>query len=378
MPRLPLLAVLGAALVAATGAAQDSHTRPGVLLRSCTPCHHSHGVPGSPLLRQTGDDMCLTCHGPGASTDSGRSRLGIGAGARPADVASELTKASVHSGARCLECHSVHGATARVVGLDTDISMMASKPSPKRGWDREADLCLSCHGSRGVYGGDPHDLAARLSPSNPSYHPILAPGPATDVPSLVAPLTTTSTIDCTDCHTNDDPTGPRGPHGSSVRGLLGGGYNRDDGQAEAPTAYSLCYSCHQRGVVLGQDAFTAHREHVVEERTPCSLCHDPHGTTSARALIRFNEPTAIVGVTASSSGRLEYLSDAPGSGLCYLTCHGKDHDPLGYGSVPAEVIELGKGTRSPRTRLRSGAAPAPGAPPPRLIEPRRPPIPPGR
>ena len=41
---------------------------------------------------------------------------------------------------------------------------------------------------------------------------------------------------------------------------------------------------------------------------------------------------ASPGVTASSSGILSYESMGSGSGACFLTCHGVDHDPLGYGA----------------------------------------------
>jgi hypothetical protein len=35
-------------------------------------------------------------------------------------------------------------------------------------------------------------------------------------------------------------------------------------------------------------------------------------------------------VTPSSSNRLEYNSLGAGRGECYLTCHGKDHNPEQY------------------------------------------------
>jgi hypothetical protein len=140
-------------------------------------------------------------------------------------------------------------------------------------------------------------------------------------------------INCSDCHTSNDDRGARGPHGSVVPGLLGNGYSNQDGQPESPSSYALCYQCHDRDVVLDADGFPYHRMHVVDLRTTCALCHDPHGATAARALIRFNEPTSITGVLASGSGRLEYVSDSTGSGACYLKCHGVDHDPLGYGPM---------------------------------------------
>jgi predicted CXXCH cytochrome family protein len=114
--------------------------------------------------------------------------------------------------------------------------------------------------------------------------------------------------------------------------MLGASMNTQEGQPESETAYALCYACHDRQIVLEQDAFPLHKEHVVGERIPCRSCHDPHGATSALALIRFNEPTVLTGVTASLSGSLSYESMGSGSGACFLTCHGVNHDPLGYGA----------------------------------------------
>jgi len=214
-------------------------------------------------------------------------------------------------------------------GVD-GLNLGRQKPSTKRGYTFEAELCLACHGSRAVSAVDPHDIGLLFDPTNPSYHPVLAPS-AEDVPSLLPPLTSNSMINCTDCHTNDDPGSTRGPHGSRVPGLLGAEYTLQEGQPESPATYGLCYACHDRNVVLESDPFPLHDEHVVTERIPCVLCHDAHGATAARALIRFNEPTSITGVLPSSSGRLEFQSESAGMGVCYLTCHGIDHDPLGYG-----------------------------------------------
>ncbi|MEJ2582877.1 MAG: cytochrome c3 family protein, partial [Acidobacteriota bacterium] len=206
-----------------------------------------------------------------------------------------------------------------------------------------------------------------------SYHPVLATGPARDVPSLRSPLSPNSRINCTDCHTNDDPAGPRGPHGSRLDFGLGAAMNRQEGQPESETAYALCYACHDRRIVLQSDAFPYHDEHVVDGRIPCNFCHEPHGVTSAPALIRFNESTVLTGVTASSSGVLAFEYLGLGSGACYLTCHGVDHNPLGYGvgfddrgrSMLPKLSESeavpGASRRLPTSRRR----PLPGKPDPR-------------
>jgi len=307
------------------------HFEPGKLAKNCTPCHSGHGTAGTPMLKDSGDEACLVCHESGATLPGRREELGIDLGATPADIRSELSKPVIHPNALCVDCHSVHGVATIPRGGVDDLNVGIQKPSTKRGFTIEADLCLSCHGSRAPSPVDPHDIGLLFDPTNPSFHPVLAIGVG-ESPSLLAPLTPDSMINCTSCHTNDDSVGPIGPHGSRISGLLGADYNRQDGQPESATSYALCYACHDRSIILSENAlFQYHQKHISGEGAPCGLCHDPHGATAGRALIRFNEPTSITGVSASGSGRLEFVSSAPGSGACYLTCHGKNHDPLGYG-----------------------------------------------
>ena len=334
MHRVPFLSAALAVVmsVASVAMAVDlgKHFEPGKLAEDCMPCHQGHGAARTAMLKTDSDVLCVSCHQAGAAEPGRREELGMGSAAEPADIRVELVKPVIHRGALCVDCHSVHGI-GRLQGIDGgNLDLGRQKPSPKRGFPTEADLCLSCHGTRAFTVSDPHDIGLLFDARNPSFHPVLAIGVG-EVPSLLPPLTTDCLIICSDCHTSDDPGGARGPHGSRVPGLLGADYSLQDGQPESETAYALCYQCHDRKIVLDSDPFPYHRKHVVEERTACVLCHDAHGATAGRALIRFNEPTAITGVLASSSGRLEYSSEAAGMGSCYLTCHGVDHDPLGYG-----------------------------------------------
>jgi hypothetical protein len=48
-------------------------------------------------------------------------------------------------------------------------------------------------------------------------------------------------------------------------------------------------------------------------------------------------------VGPSSSGRLEYDRFAAHNGTCYLTCHGKDHNPATYapGGSPGTLLRTG-------------------------------------
>jgi hypothetical protein len=180
-----------------------------------------------------------------------------------------------------------------------------------------------------------------FAPSNPSFHPVAARGTNPSVPSLVAGWTTASIVLCTDCHDNDQGpraptpgTGPSGPHGSSFKHLLVARYDMDAGTVtESAAAYALCYKCHDRTSILGDASFKEHEKHIAGERTPCSVCHDPHGISSTQGsastnsnLINFDRRF----VTPSSSGILRFDDLGSRRGRCYLTCHGENHNPLSY------------------------------------------------
>jgi hypothetical protein len=74
----------------------------------------------------------------------------------------------------------------------------------------------------------------------------------------------------------------------------------------------------------------------VDVRTPCNVCHDPHGisytqgnSTNNSKLINFD--TSVV--SPSSSGKLRFESLGTNRGRCYLRCHGENHDPKSYGGM---------------------------------------------
>ena len=138
---------------------------------------------------------------------------------------------------------------------------------------------------------------------------------------------------CTDCHTNDDPNGPRGPHGSNHRFLLSGNYDIDPVTEESPLAYEFCYSCHDRFSILDNESFPLHREHIVGDPirgipgTSCFTCHASHGSVEYAHLLRFNANAVSPDRT---TGQIRYLSMGERSGECYLSCHGYDHGPERY------------------------------------------------
>jgi hypothetical protein len=274
--------------------------------------------------------------------------------------------AAVARHAECPDCHNAHatyaaataapkgsGKVAGVWGVDsTNAIVMPSGTPPSV---NEYEICYKCHGdsankpqsSGGPAGPYPNRVALQFNmremfdPGNPSFHPVEAPGRNRSVPSLIAPWTTNSVMRCSDCHDNDQGpkapapgTGPAGPHGSNFKHLLAGRYDMDNSsQSESAAAYALCYKCHNRAVVLTATSFRGHDFHVRSEQTSCSICHDPHGISSTQGnltnnafLMNFDRRF----VTPSSGGLLRFDDLGAGRVRCYLTCHGRNHNPLSY------------------------------------------------
>lgn len=335
MPRVAIIAAFSLACSAAMGIAGVGHLDRTQLPAGCLSCHRGHGRTSSPMLAAPQKELCLTCHGgPGAKQEAVRRGI-LHPAANPPDVSRALLLPHQHpldplvsssdQGVTCTSCHAPH----RGQGTSARGSKKLSPKNPRR---FEFELCESCHGSQGVLTQSRTDISRSFDYPSQSFHPVHRPSPAKS-PSL-RPGLSGKEISCTDCHGNDDPQGPQGPHGSSTPFLLRWAYTTMDGQRESPEAYALCYRCHQRERVLfPQSPFPFHKKHVVEKQISCATCHSGHGSFGNRALIRFGEETTLAGVAPSASGRLQFLSAGPGQGSCFLTCHGKNHDPLSYGLV---------------------------------------------
>jgi len=335
-----------------SGAGEDPwpHTEyQNVRENSCLNCHQSHHAPGAVelLTDDLDEEVCYKCHdGSVAAEDiravfrkSYRHPVELFDGSHtPGESALE---AAGH--VECVDCHNPHrardeaataplapGAIRGVTGLDVNGNEVIEA-------EYEYEVCYKCHGNDD---GAPLNTIRRLipsvnvqqefSPTSPSYHPVAAVGKAAFVPSLIPPLTVGSMIYCSDCHGNDDPGGPAGPHGSGREFLLKRRY--DTGFAEeTPAAYALCYGCHDRDSLLGDEGFEEHSRHI--ERASCSVCHDPHGIdytegsqTNNAHMINF-DPAYVL---PNNDGVLEYVSTGPGSGYCSLRCHNKNHRESDY------------------------------------------------
>jgi len=340
-------AVSSAALTAAVRDQWNNLEARTVRGAGCESCHRPHSAGGRHrLLRfEAEEDNCFSCHdGTVARTDLAR------AFAKPSvhpvsqttgthDPLENPLNMTPH--VECADCHDPHGSTS--AGPDSPplvqpemagASGMSESGRVLEVATTEYEVCYKCHAQRNFarsvvtreLGND--NIADEFSASNASFHPVTTPGRNPKVPSLVQGLSPTSMVHCTDCHGSDDPTGAQGPHGSRYRPLLVAEYRTADPAAESPFSYALCYRCHNRSSILADESFPTHREHVIDERTACSVCHDPHGVAENTHLINFDRsvvgpsPSAGTGPTFNDFGNLH--------GSCTLSCHGEDHNDRKY------------------------------------------------
>ena len=355
-----------------TGRAADPLERlkyPSVQENGCLSCHKIHSAPQRKrLLRfQREEDGCLNCHNGSIasfniaaeigkrSAHTGRFRTGIH---DPAE-----TPFTMRRHVECVDCHNPHAAEPNHIG-----SVRGTLGGNIRGPNRHVkgltisgretdnatflyEVCFKCHGdsvnrprlreSRQI---TQTNTRLEFQASNPSFHPVAAPRRNPDVVSLLAPLRTGSTITCTDCHNSDNSrfaggSGPNGPHGSIFEPLLVRNYDREDFTPESAHAYALCYGCHSRQSILGDDSFPLHRHHVVDLRTPCSVCHDAHGiyrgqgnSVNHSSLINF-DLSVVMPADSPAGRRVTYIDTGRLAGNCTLTCHGMTHINFPYANT---------------------------------------------
>lgn len=316
------------------------------LPHGCASCHMGHGKHNTPMLSENREAICFKCHGNSRSTDAARKKGDLGEDTKAANLQKEFEKPFRHPVERtgihrygetlpetdstkerhceCADCHHHHYVTERnpIAGI-RGTSMNGTKVEDVT---LEYELCFNCHLNSANLPADQVGKMELFDITNRSFHPVEAQGKNSNVPSLIPPLTASSLIKCTDCHNNDDPRGPRGPHGSKYRYILARNYTETDG-SEGPSQYELCYSCHRRSSILGNESFQYHSLHISSVGTSCKTCHDSHGSAQNTHLIDFDNSLSV---RPSKSGRLEFMEIGHKAGRCYLNCHGKEHNPAEY------------------------------------------------
>jgi len=210
----------------------------------------------------------------------------------------------------------------------------------------EYEICFKCHAEKSAV---TRRITRQIVQTNTrlefastavSMHPVAVKGVNSNVPSLRPGYTVDSIISCTDCHGSDNSkkaggTGPNGPHGSGIQGILLARYDTADNTPFTTSSYELCFRCHDSTkVVADSGPFPFHKKHVDDKQTPCSACHDSHGIASAQgsalhnfALINFD--TSIV-LPDDVDHKIDFTHTADNHGTCTLKCHDKEHHATAY------------------------------------------------
>lgn len=348
----------GVAIAAPKGKLTGVHGDKTLLPKSCRACHR-----GMRMSISGEEATCLRCHGDSVKRRQMQSTGYITdrAGRDYSNIKNELTKPYNHpalttSGvhqqrellpeelvnakrhAECVDCHEPHqlqknapyrGISKRGFGnFSADVT-------------KEYELCYKCHADSANLPADATNKREEFRLSNPSFHPVEGEGANAYVISLKTPYKArkerpgdVSTIRCSDCHGSDSYNGPKGPHGSNYRGLLVDNYEMETGRSENQRAYALCYRCHERSSILGNESFPYHALHVQGSDTrefpgtSCFTCHDAHGSRTNQYLIRFNED--VVETNLAGDLRFKAQGVASRKGSCALRCHDVEHEPKTY------------------------------------------------
>jgi predicted CXXCH cytochrome family protein len=352
-----------------------------VAANACASCHGAHNNPaGARNLNASEEALCSPCHGGTNIAPALRNVMGDFSKTyshpttRVSGVHDPMESLPVNSArhAECADCHNPHAATAEssltgVSGYDAT--------GPQRPATTQYQICMKCHAdslnkpqntSYAVYGRTPSRYPQGILPGgygqNPAMpsdeynvrlqfsgtigHNVMGTSIVTTQNTTLRaymlnidgtnntnrPLTSTSVIYCTDCHSNDQSrafngSGANGPHGSAYPHLLQMNLYQEPasgGSGNSSAGRALCNKCHNLSNLSNL------RPHGPHMSYGCTTCHDPHGViggnaTSNRAMINFD--TAIVRKGSTYYG---YFYNGTGQKGCYLSCHGAGHNPETY------------------------------------------------
>ena len=331
------------------------------------------------------EDLCYTCHdgAPGGTdirAEFAKGSNGTSIFHHPVSDGEQAPGRAVE----CASCHNPHRARADdklagVDGIDLDGNPVGHGTANPRAIEQH-ELCFRCHGdSYNAARPGTSNKRTDFDPGNSSFHPVAAPGrnrSANLANALRGGLTVDSTIECTDCHNNEQTAdvngsasgsgaGPKGPHGSSHAAIRRAAYWVSP--LLGPTAYDrgnfeLCFLCHDPVRLVesrrfGDGASTnfyddidgkdnLHWVHLVDRadkaRAICKNCHfnihsnESTSTTQYRVdgvlhqspppgfkthLVSFSPDIGPFGGRARPEWRID---TGTRTRQCFLACHGTD------------------------------------------------------
>jgi len=317
---------------------------------ACENCHNPHNATGRQRLMNylEEENNCLNCHDGNVATKNIKGELSklyvhnVYGYNLTHDAGEASLSSTMH--VECEDCHNPHAVRNMAAsapsanGFVTGVRGINQIGNPVDPIQFQYEVCYRCHAdspnkppSRTTRQIEQSNVRLEFDLSNPSYHPIAGAGKNPDVPSLIGPAyTESSVIYCTDCHASNGSGSPAGPHGSIYPSILKYRYERADNTTESLTNYEMCYICHNRASILGDNSFGEHDKHIRDLRTPCNVCHDPHGINVSQGnsinnthLINFDMNV----VSANGNRELKFVDTGTNSGYCLLRCHGRNHSP---------------------------------------------------
>ncbi len=336
---------------------------------ACENCHapHTAGGPARIMNFQNEEDNCLYCHNGNVAAKNIQSQLtktfkhNVYGYTGIHDENELAAPAAKH--VECEDCHNPHAvnnttATAPFVkGSNVGVKGVDLNGTPVNPAQYEYQICFRCHADNQVvqrytqrYRGVGNSRLD-FSSTNVSYHPVEAAGQNTSMTSLLAPLSVTSKIYCSDCHASDGSGSPAGPHGSSNVGILKFAYDTARFPmlgtgwtgADLNMHWPLCFSCHNLSNVT-----TVHNNisggHFLKY-VGCNTCHDPHGYdgnlginggNSASAFEKLlNFDTTVIRPNLVNGKMIDIQNRK-----CYFVCH---QNPSGTSGVYHEHLSAGSG-----------------------------------
>jgi predicted CXXCH cytochrome family protein len=283
---------------------------------SCDSCHTSHSSQHAKLLvAPAGKELCLTCH---------------------AEMKTQLGQVKfVHKAMEqdCAKCHDAHASDyamqthAAPDKLCTNchehekIKKDANEAKHKHSVVMADKSCLNCHNSHG--GNLAKLMKAEQATVCMKCHAKEVKSPDGRKVAAIPEILDKKTIkhgpirdgDCGGCHN---------PHGSEESRLLAKHYPESFYQAFKLEKYDLCFSCHDKQLVLAEKTpgltkfrngeQNLHYTHVNKEKgRNCRSCHMPHASSNElhiRETVPYGNWSLPIKFTKSDSG-----------GSCSPGCH---------------------------------------------------------